>query len=138
MQQPSLYLVSACLVGLSCRYDGQSKPNLACLQALENSCWIPFCPEQLGGLPTPRPAAELTGGDGHRVLQGQAQVLCRNNQKDISQAFIRGARETLLLAGSQPITAVFLKSRSPSCGVSSPRGVTAALLAEHGFSLREF
>ncbi|MBC8208450.1 MAG: DUF523 domain-containing protein [Desulfobulbaceae bacterium] len=138
MQQPPLYLVSACLLGLTCRYDGLSKPSATCLQVLKNSHWIPFCPEQLGGLPTPRPAAELVNGDGHAVLKGQAQVLQRDDHQDASDAFIRGARQTLLLAQSQPVTAIFLKSRSPSCGVNGPMGVTAALLSEHGFSLREF
>ena len=132
------YLVSACLVGLSCRYDGCSKPNEDCRAALAGSRWLPFCPEQLGGLPTPRPAAELSGGDGHAVLRREARVIRCHDGQDVSAAFIHGARQSLFLARQQPVTAIFLKARSPSCAVSGPCGVTAALLREQGYSLREF
>ncbi|MCI5141219.1 MAG: DUF523 domain-containing protein, partial [Candidatus Electrothrix sp. ATG1] len=63
-------LISCCLVGLCTRYDGQSKPDKYCLKYLKDFIYIPVCPEQLGGLPTPRPPAELNGGDGMDVLTG--------------------------------------------------------------------
>ena len=63
-----IYLASACLLGLKTRYDGRVVPSDACREAVAGAVSIPVCPEQLGGLPTPRVAADLTGGDGHDVL----------------------------------------------------------------------
>jgi len=135
--KPAVYLVSACLVGLATRYDGGIFRNKGCLHDMGGRIWIPFCPEQLGGLPTPRPAADLVGGDGRDVLAGRARVVTREGQ-DITAAFLRGAGQVLEIARSHPVDAVFLKSRSPSCGLSPVIGVTAALLMEHGFRLREY
>ncbi len=137
LSQPTIYLASACLVGFCSRYDGQTRPNKACLQRLQNGIWIPFCPEQMGGLPTPRTAADLIGGDGNEVLSGKARVITRDGI-DVSPQFIKGAEQTLLLAKSQQVTSIFLKSGSPSCGISGEIGVAAALLKKHGFHLTEF
>ncbi len=134
---PALYLVSACLVGLCSRYDSQTRPDQTCLRLLQNSPWIPFCPEQMGGLPTPRIAAQIIGGDGNAVLSGNAKVITLEGM-DVSPQFIKGAEQTLYLASSQRITTVFLKSNSPSCGLSGQTGVTAALLKKNGFHLLEF
>jgi len=131
-----LYMASACLVGLCSRYDGQTRPVQDCLQHLKNGICIPFCPEQMGGLPTPRSAAELIHGDGNDVLSGKAFVRTRDGI-DVSRQFIKGAEQALLLAKSQKITAIFLKSGSPSCGINGKTGVTAALLKKHGFHLIE-
>ncbi|MEK6200904.1 MAG: DUF523 domain-containing protein [Desulfobulbaceae bacterium] len=136
LTQPPIYLVSACLVGLCSRYDGQTRPDQQCLQRLQDGIWIPFCPEQMGGLPTPRAAAELTHGDGNDVFSGKAEVRTRDGI-DVSLQFIKGAEQTLLLAKSQRVTSIFLKSGSPSCGVSGKTGVTASLLKKHGFHLIE-
>ncbi len=129
-----LYLVSACLVGLCTRYDGRKKPDQRCLDLLRNATWLPVCPEQLGGLPTPRPCADIVGGEGSDVLLGSARVLTKDGT-DVSKAFIAGAYQVLAIAQSQPVQAVLLKSRSPSCG---EKGVTATLLKQHGFHLQEF
>jgi uncharacterized protein YbbK (DUF523 family) len=137
MPPKPIYLVSACLVGLCSRYDGEIRPNQECRQYLQNKIWIPFCPEQMGGLPTPRTAADLIGGDGNDVLSGKAKVTTRNGL-DVSPQFIKGAEQTLLLAQSQQVRSIFLKAGSPSCGISGTTGVTAALLQQHGFHLREF
>jgi uncharacterized protein YbbK (DUF523 family) len=134
---PSLILVSACLAGLCTRYDGKIKENKKCLERLESTCWIPVCPEQLGGLPTPRAPACLTGGDGADVLKGEAKVITANGI-DVSAQFIQGANQVLNIAKSQRISKVWLKSGSPSCGIHGPLGVTAALLLANGFSLEEF
>lgn len=131
-----IVLVSACLVGLRTRYDGRSKSNAACLQRLNEAIWLPVCPEQLGGLATPRCAANLVGGDGAEVLRGRAAVICTNGI-DVTRQFINGAEQVLAIARSQPISSICLKARSPSCGIST-LGVTAALLAENGFVLEEF
>ena len=133
-QPRPLYLVSACLVGLCTRYDGAVRADDTCLRLLRGAVWIPVCPEQLGGLPTPREAAHIIDGNGEDVLSGKARVVTRGGA-DVSRAFIQGARQVLAVARSQPIDTVFLKARSPSCGST---GVTAALLRQHGFRLREF
>ncbi len=134
--QQSIYLVSACLVGLCTRYDGQSKETPDCLLKLKDAVWIPVCPEQLGGLPTPREAADITGGEGRDVLNGQARVLTKGGV-DLTADFIRGAEQVLQIARSQNIQAALLKARSPSCAVSGTIGVTAALLQKSGIQVTE-
>lgn len=131
-------LVSACLLGVNCRYDGQGALHPA-LQALANRSdvvLIPVCPEIYGGLATPRPPAER---------QGMA-VVTKNGQ-DVTAAYEKGARETLRLAQLTGCTAAILKARSPSCGSGTiyngqfngtrvaGDGVTAALLKENGIAV---
>jgi uncharacterized protein YbbK (DUF523 family) len=104
----------------------------------------PVCPEQLGGLPTPRPPAQIIGGSGEDVLGGTARVLAPDG-RDLTAAFLRGARETLLLCRCLGITEAILKGDSPSCGVGRiyrgtervpGNGVTAALLIREGITVR--
>jgi len=130
-------LVSACLIGLCTRYDGQSKANPSCLRQLNGYHWIPVCPEQLGGLATPRPAASLEGGDGYGVLAGTAQVI-DSYGNDVTEPFLRGAAMVLTIARAQNIDLCFLKSGSPSCGLEPLPGVTAALLLTHGIQVVSF
>lgn len=131
-------LVSACLLGLCTRYDGRCKKNGACLDALAGRPYLPICPEQLGDLPTPRPAASILGGNGHDVLAARARVLDIHG-RDLSAAFIRGARMTLALARMQRIELALLKADSPSCGSEAPGiGVAAALLAQAGIRIISF
>lgn len=99
--------------------------------------WIPVCPEQLGGLSTPRTAADLRGGDGHEVLAHRASVIDQDS-RDVSAEFILGARQVLAIARAQQIEQALLKARSPSCGLGNPLGVTAALLLAHGIHCHEF
>ena len=141
-----MILVSACLLGLSCRYDGGHNlcPALAA-PAAAGLC-LPVCPEQLGGLPTPRPPAEIAGGSGNDVLAGQAKILAQGGA-DLTPAFLRGTQQTLALVRATPVAAAILKARSPSCGVGAiydgtftrtlrnGHGVTAAALAELGMPL---
>lgn len=103
---------------------------------LEGGICIPVCPEQLGGLPTPRTAADLAGGDGYEVLAGRARVLTRNGL-DVTENYILGARQVLAIARQQPVAGVILKARSPSCGLSPDIGVTAALLQAEGYAVTE-
>lgn len=137
-------LVSACLLGRPVRYDGQAsafQERLADLQ--RRGCVVVFCPEVAGGLPVPRPPAEIVSGDGQGVLSGRAWVRTAAGD-DVSEAFLRGARLTLALAQEHKVVAAVLKARSPSCGnamiydgshtrtLVDGMGVTAALLVEHG------
>ncbi len=98
-------LISACLLGTPCRYDGKSKANPRLQALLEKHQLIPVCPEQLGGLPTPRPASERRG---RQVLNHQGQ--------DVTSQYQRGAEEALRLAQLFGCTCALLKERSPSCG----------------------
>ena len=98
-------LVSACLLGLCCRYDGKSKANERVLRLAEKHELIPVCPEQLGGLPTPRPPAEIRDG---RVINCLGQ--------DVTAQYEKGAAETLRLYGLLHCDCALLKARSPSCG----------------------
>lgn len=136
MTDPQVIIVSACLIGLPTRYDGNTKPDFACLKRLTGSVCIPVCPEQLGGLSTPRCPANLIGGDGAAVLNGQASVVCTDGT-DVTAQFINGANLVLTIARRQPPLSIYLKARSPSCGVGR-LGVTAALLARHGYQIEEF
>ena len=132
----NIYVVSACLLGLKTRYDGRVVPSDTCRKATGGEVCIPVCPEQLGGLPTPRVAADLIGGDGHDVLAGHAKVIARNGV-DVTKNFILGARQVLEIARQHDIAKIFLKAGSPSCGLASKIGVTAALLQNEGYTVIE-
>ena len=132
----NICMVSSCLLGLKTRYDGRVMPSIACLKATAGSICIPVCPEQLGGLATPRTPADIVGGDGFDVLAGRARVITRTGQ-DVTANFILGARQVLEIAGRQKLAQIILKARSPSCGLMPTIGVTAALLQEHAFAVIE-
>jgi len=140
------FLVSACLLGLPCRYDGGSCPVPALQRLAALGQAIPICPEVVGGLPTPRPPAEIQGGDGGDVLDGRARVV-REDGTDVSGEFIAGAQAALNLARRCGITQAVLKANSPSCGVgliydgtfsgqlTAGDGVTAALFKREGIAV---
>lgn len=86
-----MILVSACLLGINCKYNGKNNLNSNILKLDGNL--VPVCPEQLGGLSTPRPPCEIIEGDGHDVLQGNAKVVTENGV-DVSSYFIAGAKMT--------------------------------------------
>ena len=125
-------LISACLLGAFCRYDGASKPHPLAAALAEHHTLVPVCPEQLGGLPTPRPPAERRGG----------KVVTQSG--DVTEQYRRGAEETMKLCKLFDCEAAVLKERSPSCGhgqvydgtcsatLTAGDGVTAELLAAHG------
>lgn len=128
-------MVSSCLLGVCCRYDGRHALNPVLRDFLKVRRFIPFCPEQLGGLSTPRPPAVIVGGDGLGLLRGGARVV-DDRGNDLSDAFMRGARESLKLAQLAGARLAVVKDRSPSCGPLTPycdlpsgsgMGVTAAL-----------
>ena len=111
-----MILVSACLLGLNCRFNGRSKANESLISSLKNTHTIPFCPEQLGGLPTPRYRAWITQGDGRDVLEGRSRVI-NEVDADVTAQFIKGTTETERLVTLFNIKKAYLKSKSPSCGV---------------------
>jgi uncharacterized protein YbbK (DUF523 family) len=109
-----MILVSACLAGINCKYNGKNNLNRKIQKLVKEGKAIPVCPEQLGGLPTPRESANLTG-NGLNVLQGVAKVLTKSG-KDVTINFVKGAREVLKLAKLLGVEKAILKARSPSCG----------------------
>lgn len=138
-------LVSSCLLGLNCRYNGLCKKNDSVLNFLSTtgSVIIPVCPEQLAGLPTPRPATEFATGDGDTVLAG-AGLLINTDQENMNKLFVKGAQQVLAIAMLNHCTRALLKERSPSCGVHQiyrsnclvgGHGVTTALLKKNGISV---
>ena len=125
-------------MGLKTRYDGQVFTSKPCEIVIDDAIWLPVCPEQLGGLATPRTAADLVGGDGRDVLAGRARVITRDGN-DVTDNFIEGARQVLEIVLRQKIRGIFFKSGSPSCGLTPRLGVTAALLSQHkDFYIKEF
>lgn len=124
-----MLIVSACLLGIRSRYDGKSKPNRDIIDLARHKVLIPVCPEQLGGLPTPRLSSEIEAHcTGFDVLSGKGRVLAGNGAIDVSEAFIKGAQQILIIAKLVRAERCILKSKSPSCGVSNIVGVTAAAL----------
>ena len=101
----SRIVVSACLLGLPCRYDGKSCPNERVLKLAEKHTLIPVCPEQNGGLSTPRPPAEIIDG---KVINKVGA--------DVSEQYLRGAQIALDVAELNQADFVLLKAKSPSCG----------------------
>lgn len=143
---PAKILVSACLMGHAVRYDGQSKPLLhpAVDRWRAEGRLVTICPEMSAGMPVPRPPAEIAAGAaGSDVLAGSAGVV-EINGRDVTEDFVRAAKNALSLAQETNCRFALLIDGSPSCGsgfvydgsFSGARhpgaGVTAALLATHG------
>ena len=129
-------LISACLLGVRCRYDGESKPIPEIDALTEKYELIPVCPEILGGLKTPREPSEISG----------EKVLTKSGA-DVTAEYIRGAEETLRLGKLLGAKKALLKAKSPSCGKNiihdgsfsgaliPGEGITAKLLSENGFEI---
>ncbi len=126
-------LVSGCLLGIACRYDGKSKPCPPIIELINKYNLIPFCPEVTGGLPTPRPPSEIVGD---KVLNTEHQ--------DVTKQYKKGAEEALHIAKLYKCKYAILKEKSPSCGsglihngkfdggLTSGDGITAKLLKKNG------
>ncbi len=129
-------ICSACLLGIACRYDGKSKSNRKVIELLKKEILIPVCPEQLGGLTTPREPAEQRNG---KVITASG--------KDITKYFQKGTKEVLKIAKMFGAKEAILKQRSPSCGngqiydgtfskkVIKGDGITARLLKKNGIKV---
>jgi uncharacterized protein YbbK (DUF523 family) len=139
-------LVSACLVGVNCRYNGKNRLNKRLFRLFKEGKLISVCPELLGGLPTPRNCSEIVGGTGLDVLNGKARVIDKGG-KDVTKPFLKGANEVLEIAKTMNINEAIMKSNSPSCGCGKiydgtfseklidGDGVTVALLKKNGIKV---
>ncbi len=131
-----MIIVSACLTGVNCRYDGKNNKIEEVCRLVRLKKALPVCPEQLGGLPTPRLPSEISGG---RVFN--------KNGDDVTKAFQKGAEEALKICLMAGCKKAILKSRSPSCGFGMiydggfnkkllpGNGVFAALLENAGIKI---
>jgi len=137
-----MILVSSCLLGLNTKYNGESNAHSLIQKYSSLGRFIPVCPEQLGGLPTPREPVEIINGTGQEVLLGKSSTRGEHGDEVTSQ-FIKGANEVLKIVEMVTITSAILKERSPSCGVNyiyngsfahrtiPGQGVTSALLKQN-------
>ncbi len=139
-------LVSACLLGVNCNFEGKNWQNPQLLEEFAKGGLFPVCPEILGGLSIPRMPAEIRNGDGLDVIEGKAFVI--NMQGiDVTDEFMIGAYEALKIAEAVGAKEALLTEKSPSCGCGiifdgtfSDRfvqgdGVTAALLKKNGIKV---
>ncbi|RMF57926.1 MAG: DUF523 domain-containing protein [Calditrichaeota bacterium] len=138
-------LISACLLGELVRYNAERFEDIPPIlrKWQEEGRLVAICPEVDGGLPVPRPPAEIVSGDGKEVLQGRTRLLT-NDGNDVTDYFLKGAHIALETAQKHNIRMAILKERSPSCGstaiydgtftgnIKPGKGVTVALLETHG------
>lgn len=136
-----MYLISACLLGVNSKYNGKNNLNEKVLQFIKDNKAILICPEQLGGLPTPRLPAEIIGEKGGK------KIIVNSENIDVSKEFYKGAYEVLKIAKLYNINTAILKARSPSCGyrkiydgsfsnkLINGIGVTAELLDKNGIKI---
>lgn len=141
-----MILVSACLLGINCKYNGDNNKDLKVLEYLKDKEFIIVCPEQLGGMSTPRDPSEIIRLDGDAVINGETSVIT-NKRLDVTRKFKLGANETLKIAKLYNCTEAILKEGSPSCGsnyiydgtfTSKKRdgiGVTTSLLKHNGIKV---
>ena len=141
-----MLIVSACLVGVNCKYDGGNNDNNKVKEFLKDKEYVIICPEQLGGLTTPRKSSEINNIGGQEVLKGNSKVISFEN-KDVTKNFIEGAKESLKIAKLFNCKKALLKEGSPSCGCNQIYdgtfnknkipgiGVTAALFIENNIEV---
>lgn len=135
-----MIFVSACLLGINCKYNGGNNFNQKIFNLVKEGKAIPICPEQLGGLKTPRKPSEI------KVIDGKRYVI-NNEGEDVTENFEKGANEVLELARKLNIKKAVLQPRSPSCGVNKiysgnfdkqlvdGNGITADLLIKNGIEV---
>lgn len=140
------YILSSCLIGRNCFYDGSSRVEPRIKELLDAGRAVALCPEELGGLKTPRPPAEIFAGSGEDVLRGKAYVFNKDG-KDITINIIKGSKEFYNIAKECGIKKAILKAKSPCCGkgkiydgtfserLRSGNGVTAAMLLDNGIEV---
>ena len=141
-----MILVSACLLGINCKYNGDNNKNDEVVEYLRDKQFIIICPEQLGGMSTPREPSEIVRLDGEAVIKGQTSVI-NNKRLDVTRKFKQGAQESLKIAQIYNCKEAILKEGSPSCGSNyiydgtfsgkkiDGVGVTTALLRNNGIKV---
>lgn len=138
-----IYLISACLAGVNCRWDGTNSRNQKIVKLVGKGKALLVCPEELGGLSTPREKAYFFEGDGKDVIAGKGKIITLDG-KDITSQMIEGAKKTLKLAKKHNIKYAIMKKNSPSCGCGKiyikgklvkGDGVTTALLKKEGIKI---
>ncbi len=136
-------LVSACAAGVTCRYNGKAAFSPEVIELMKKHEVILVCPEILAGQPIPRPACQITGGNGDDVLKGTARVKYEVG-RDYTDLFIKGAKKVLEIALRNGVKTAYLHDKSPSCGagriyngktVKSGYGVLSALLRENNIDV---
>jgi uncharacterized protein YbbK (DUF523 family) len=140
------YVISACLIGKCCYYDGSSSQKPEIKDLFDSGETIALCPEELGGLKTPRPPAEIFAGSAEDVLKGRAYVFNKEG-RDVSINIIKGSKEFLNITKEYGIKKAILKARSPCCGkgkvydgtfsnkLKNGNGVTAELLLNNNIEV---
>jgi len=140
-----MYIISACLCGVNCKYSGQNNLNERCLKLFREGKAVLVCPEQLGGLQTPRNPVELMN-TASEVADGEGKALS-NKGEDVTKQFLNGAYETLKIAKELGATKAILKEGSPSCGSNfvydgtfngnkiKGKGITAYILESQGITV---
>ncbi|MBE6066709.1 MAG: DUF523 domain-containing protein [Clostridium lundense] len=136
-----MYLVSSCLAGVNCRYDGDNSENKTILKLVKEGKAIAVCPEQLAGLPTPRVPCEIV------VDENGNKKIVNKDGKDLTKEFMTGAEKALAVAKAIGIKIAILKSKSPSCGCGfiydgtfsgkliKGNGFTTEVLIKNGFEV---
>lgn len=145
IQGEHMYIISACLCGVNCKYNGENNANEKCMELFKKGKAILVCPEQLGGLSTPRSPVELQGS-ALDILNRDKKAITKGNI-DVTEQFIKGAYETLKIAKEANVKKAILKESSPSCGVNKiydgsfkgnkiiGMGTTAYLLEKEGIEV---
>lgn len=139
-------MISACLIGVNCKYSGTNNLSSDVMNILDKYDFLPICPEQLGGLPTPREPSEIFNCSAAEVLDGMGKIV-NNKGIDCTEGFIKGGKEILYIAKKFNIKYAILKANSPSCGNQKVydgsfsgnlilgRGITAELLIRNGIKV---
>jgi uncharacterized protein YbbK (DUF523 family) len=139
-----MIIISACLVGLPARYNLEIISHPYLVELVKKGLAIPLCPEQLGGLPTPRSPSTIEYGDGKDVVNAKARVVSSEGV-DVTENFLRGAHAVLDIARLVSAEEALLKEGSPSCGINYTNrgferiegmGVLAYILSLNGINLR--
>ncbi len=140
-----MYLISACLCGVNCKYNGRNNYSKYCDDLFKSGKAVLICPEQLGGLPTPRVPSEMNDR-AEEILNRKGKILTKDGS-DVTEEFVKGAKEVEEIAKKLNIEGAILKDGSPSCGVNyiydgtftgnkiKGRGITTEILVQNGISV---